>query len=341
MQTKYDAVVYIGRFQPIHNIHLEIIKKAAALAGKVIVIVGSDKQPRTYKNPFTSEERALMIVNACKDAGVEQSVTVDFIHDSIYNDQAWAVRIQAIVAEQVHPESKTAIIGHKKDGSSFYLDMFPQWQLEDVGQIEMLNAGNIRELFFKRDGNLNFLKSVVPPSTFAFLENFQHGEAFQQIIREREFIAGYQQQFQHTPYPPVFVTADAIVIQSGHVLMIKRRAEPGKGLWAFPGGFLDAENDKSVKDCAIRKLKAETHIKVPVPALYGHIEDSRVFDAVNRSARGRTITHAFKIVLPDGELPKIKGQDHAEKAKWIPIAELDPAQCFEDHYEILQNFLGN
>jgi bifunctional NMN adenylyltransferase/nudix hydrolase len=122
--------------------------------------------------------------------------------------------------------------------------------------------------------------------------------------------------------------------------MIKRRAEPGKGLWALPGGYVNANTDKSVLDAAIRELREETGIKVPEPVLRGSIKDNRVFDAIDRSPRGRIITHCFKIELPDGPLPRVKGQDDAEKAKWVPIAEVRSEECFEDHYEILQHFLG-
>ena len=235
---------------------------------------------------------------------------------------------------------RIGIIGHKKDESSFYLDMFPQWEFVDVEQIEPLGATDIRDLYFKRDVNMNFIKSVVPQTTFDFLEAFRKTADYEQVLREREFIAEYKKQYASLPYPPIFVTADAVVIQSGHVLMIKRRSEPGKGLWALPGGFVNADTDKSVENAAIRELREETGIKVPAPVLRGSIVRSRVFDAVNRSARGRTITHAFHIVLPDGELPKVKGSDDAEKARWVPIAEVRSEECFEDHYEIIQHFLG-
>jgi bifunctional NMN adenylyltransferase/nudix hydrolase len=122
--------------------------------------------------------------------------------------------------------------------------------------------------------------------------------------------------------------------------MIKRRAEPGKGLWALPGGYVNANTDKSVEDAAIRELREETMIKVPAPVLRGNIVRSKVFDAIDRSPRGRIITHAFHIALPDGELPKVKGADDAEKARWVPIAEVKSEECFEDHWEILQHFLG-
>jgi bifunctional NMN adenylyltransferase/nudix hydrolase len=170
--------------------------------------------------------------------------------------------------------------------------------------------------------------------------DFAHTDEYRQIIREREFVETYKKQYASLPYPPIFSTADSIVIQSGHVLMIKRRAEPGKGLWALPGGYVNANTDKSVEDAALRELKEETGIKVPVPVLRGNIKESKVFDAIDRSPRGRIITHAFKILLPDGDLPKVKGMDDAEKARWVPVAELKSEECFEDHHEMIQWALG-
>ncbi len=340
MQTKskYDVIVYIGRFQPVHLAHYEVIKRALQMAHEVIVIVGSAKQPRTYKNPFTAEERQSMLKSAI---GTTSNMSLSQITDRPYNDQAWAIEIQENVSIRgITSDRKVAIIGHKKDESSFYLDMFPQWDFIDSGSIEPLNATDIRDLYFRKDANMRFIKHVVPPQVFSFLEKFKETEDYQQIIREREFILKYKKQYEHLPYAPTFVTADAVVIQSGHVLMIKRKAEPGKGLWALPGGFLDAKTDRSMESCAIRELKEETGIKVPVPVLTGSIKETKVFDAIDRSARGRTITHAFKIVLPDGPLPKVKGMDDAEKAKWIPVGELNSEECFEDHYSIITTFLG-
>ena len=338
MSKPYGTIMLIGRFQPFHNAHLEIIKRCTALTSQLVIVAGSAKQPRTYKNPFTFEERARMIKAAT--AGLSLNVYVEPNVDTIYNDQAWAVRVQGIHSKYQCLGTKTAIIGHKKDDSSFYLDMFPQWEFINVEEIEPLSAVNIRDLYFKYDFNSNFIKNVVPETTYDFLMEFRRTEEFAQIVREREFVANYKKQYASLPYPPIFSTADAVVIQSGHVLMIKRRSEPGKGLWALPGGFVNANTDKSVEDAAIRELREETGIKVPAPVLRGSIKRSRVFDAIDRSARGRTITHAFHIELPDGELPRVKGSDDAEKARWVPIAEVKSEETFEDHYEILQHFLG-
>lgn len=339
---KYSTMVFLCRVQPLHNAHLEIIKKAASLADKVIVIIGSAAQPRTYKNPFTSSERESMVrfaaytpVNAAGAALVVEHVT-----DTLYNDQAWASRIQAVVTANTEPTDSICLIGHNKDQSTFYLNMFPQWELEQVDLIEPLNATHIRDLYFKADCNLNFISAVVPPSVLHALEQFKGSEGFEQIVNERAFVEKYKQQYASLAYPPIFVTSDAVVVCSGHVLLIKRRAAPGKGLFAMPGGYVNANTDKSVLDAAIRELREETGIKVPEPVLRGSIVKSQVFDAINRSPRGRIITHCFYIKLPDGPLPKVKGSDDALLAKWVPISELDSSVMFEDHAEILATVLG-
>jgi bifunctional NMN adenylyltransferase/nudix hydrolase len=337
---KYDTLVLIGRFQPFHSAHLLLVQRATALARQVVFIVGSANQPRTYKNPFSFAERKIMIYEATRGMAGTLSFHTEPNPDSLYNDQAWAVRVQAAVAKHTKPGDKIGIIGHKKNPSSFYLDMFPQWEFESVELLEPLDATDIRDLYFKCDVNMNFIRNVVPPTTFDFLDQFKDTKDYEQIIKEREFVANYKKQYASLPYPPIFSTADAVVIQSGHVLMVKRRAEPGKGLWAMPGGYVNANTDRTVEDAMLRELREETMIKVPAPVLRGSIVRSKVFDAIDRSPRGRIITHAFFIKLPDGELPKVKGADDAEKAKWVPIASVKSEECFEDHFEILQHFLG-
>ena len=339
MTKKYDAVVFIGRFQPVHNAHVQILKKAAELSDRVIVIVGSADQPRTYKNPFSFTERQQLIQQL--ESEIDAELVIVPTKDTIYNDNAWAARVQDIVASNVtDAAAKVAIIGHKKDETSFYLDMFPQWSLEEVALVEELSATKIRDLYFRNDFNPNFLKSVVPAPTLDWLIGFSLTEEFQQVIRERVFVETYKRQFEHLAYPPVFVTVDAVVVQSGHVLMVKRRAEPGRGLWAIPGGFLDAGSDPSVESAMLRELREETGLKVPTPVLKGNIKANKVYDAINRSSRGRTITHAFYIHLPDGELPKVKGGSDAEKAQWVPLCKIKSEECFEDHWEIIGNLTG-
>jgi bifunctional NMN adenylyltransferase/nudix hydrolase len=337
---KYDTLVFICRCQPVHNAHTETIRLASMMADNVVVIVGSAGQPPSYKNPFTAEERIWMIRDALGPLVAQSGSKIHYFQniDTIHNDAAWGIRIQEIVHKVA--TGKTGIIGHDKDGSSFYLKMFPQWAHEEVELLDPLDASGIRDLYFRERVNMNYIRSVVAKSTLSFLELWKDSKEYKQILRERAFLEEHDKQYVGLKYPPIFVTTDAVVMQSGHMLMIKRRAEPGRGLWAFPGGYLNAKTDKSLVDGMLRELREETGLKVPDAVIRGSIQSVKVFDAVDRSPRGRIITHAFKIVLPDGPLPKVKGADDAEKAKFREISSIRSDECFEDHFEIRQWAIG-
>lgn len=66
--------LYTGSFDPLTNGHLDVIRRACALADKVIVAIGvhSSKAP-----VFSPEERAEMIREVCGPIAAEQGVTLD------------------------------------------------------------------------------------------------------------------------------------------------------------------------------------------------------------------------------------------------------------------------
>lgn len=341
MSKEFDLIVYIGRFQPVHSVHLSILRRAADLSHRVLTIVSSADKPRTYKDPWSAPERIQMIRDAIapfKDAAEFLFATNT---DTIYNNAAWASRVQAIVQEHGSPGWRIGIIGSKKDkASAEVLDMFPQWKQIEIPTNDALHATDIRDLYFRREMNLHYLEGVLSTQTINNLRRFSLSPSYQDILAEKEFLIEHNKQFANLRYPPIFVTVDALVMQSGHILLIKRRAVPGKGLWALPGGYVNAKTDYSIRDAMVRELREETGLKVPEPVLIGNIRDVSVFDHPNRSPRGRIITHVHKIVLPAGPLPKVKGADDAEKAMWVPVANLESSNMFEDHYEIIQVMAG-
>jgi bifunctional NMN adenylyltransferase/nudix hydrolase len=182
--------------------------------------------------------------------------------------------------------------------------------------------------------------TLVPHSVSKFLfDEFIHTKAYTQLRSELEHVRNYKKAWEVAPYPVKHMTVDAVVEQSGHVLLVKRKAEPGKGLWAIPGGHLNM--DETTVNGAIRELYEETKIKIPKSVLRGSIVAKELFDDPHRSTIGRVITHAFHFKLADDVvLPKVKGADDAEKAVWKPISELKENEFFDDHYFIIAYFLG-
>lgn len=349
MTQPFDLLVFIGRFQPVHIGHLEVIQTALKSAQHVLVLVGSSNQPRTSKNPWMFSEREDMIMEslAAINPALCSRVMVKPLRDQKYNDQRWATSVQEHVEDTQRaicapiPKSpqhmKVGIIGHSKDESSYYLKMFPQWQLVEHPMNEDVSATDLRRLVFE-DKSMKFLAGVVPQHVLEVLTHFKTTAEFTALQREYDMIKKYKKSWEVAPYPVTFVTTDAVVVQSGHVLLIERGAAPGEGLWALPGGFLN--QGEFIEDGMLRELREETKVKVPLPVLRGSIKANKVFDRPDRDPRGRMITHAFLIELPPGELPLVKGSDDARKAKWIPISDIDETQMYADHFHIINYFLG-
>ena len=342
-QFQYDLAVFIGRFQSLHLGHCAVIDAALKCAKHVCILVGSSFQPRNYRNPFLFNERYEMIMGAYQAYG--DRITVMPLEDCIYNDGVWVQNVQACVADCVETEfgpnadPRITLIGHSKDHTSFYLKLFPQWDSTNVSAYIsdefVIAATDIREDFFGPNGRLE--RRLVPDSTFNVMMSFAGTPECADIREEYEFVERYKKAWAAAPYAPTFVTVDAVVVQSGHILLVQRKARPGKGLWALPGGFL--EQGERIQDGVLRELREETRIKVPAPVLKGSIKAEKVFDDPHRSARGRTITHGFLIHLqPDVKLPQVKGSDDAAFAKWWPLAEVQREMMFEDHKDIIDHF---
>lgn len=337
----YDFLVFIGRFQPFHLGHLQVINTALEQAKQVIVLVGSSFQPRTIRNPWSFKEREQFIRGAFPTE-TQPRLKIMPIVDDMYNDQNWIARVQQAVQSVIESEVHTTpprvgLIGHSKDETSYYLSLFPQWSSVRVPSYQNgLSATPIREHYFLE----GLISDQLPASVQTQLAQFKTTEGYEQVSGEWQFVRQYQQSWANAPYPPTFVTVDAVVIQSGHVLLIQRRARPGKGLWALPGGFVN--QDETLRDAVIRELREETRIKIPAPVLQGSIVKTQVFDHPERSARGRTITLAYLIELkPDAQgLPKVKGSDDAQAATWVPLSALNPELFFEDHYHIINAMVG-
>lgn len=355
----YTICTFLGRMEPPHKGHIATIVNAMQYGEKVLVILGSHNSPRTFKNPWTTDERIEMILSALT---LEQQKNVIFAgaEDFMYSDTDWFTNVSRIIREAVYEyggkDGTAAIMALNKDESTYYLnyfknsmDVLPMEEIKVGGEdAPSLSATKIRELYF--EGYTDFISHVVPEGVLDYLKKFTKTEAFKQVREEYEDAIKYQKMFDNAPYGNTnFLTVDSVVIQSGHVLLIQRGQSPGKGLWALPGGHLS--NNERFLEGAIRELREETGLKVPEKVLRGSIFHEQVFDHPDRSLRcrvkgkkGRTVTMAFGFKLDDSEkLPRVKGQDDAAYARWIPLDKVINEmrdQLFEDHWDII-HFMAN
>lgn len=346
MKNKFGVI--IGRFQPLHDAHLRIIREALTECQNVIILVGSANRSRTFKNPLTFTERRALINNALRENGFtesEHNVRIEPIDDHPYNDAAWVTGVHNRVDEVIESiglqnvEPHITVYGHKKDNTAYYLDLFPKWHAKKMPSFGDIHAVGIRENLYKGEELTD-----VPPNVKASMEKFISSDEGIAVKNEYHFIKKYKDQFSSLPYPPIFSTTDAVVYYKGYVLMVVRKGYPGKGQWALPGGFL--EHDMPIKDSMVKEVKEETCIRISRSILFGNLRKIEVFDDPSRSLRGRTVTHCGLIVLDPvtsiQTLPYVKGNDDAQHAAWISLNEIESMKgnIFEDHYFIIKQMLN-
>ena len=345
-QVKADVAVLIGRFQPLHGAHLALLKHALALAPQCIVVIGSAHQARTPKNPFTWAERAEMFRLVLSD---DERERVRFLPMRDFYDAArWgrAVRagVAALTAAAASPPVIT-LVGHFKDATSEYLRGFPDWPLAAVERLPGADGTHLRNALFgaepgQFEAALAALVDQIPTTTTAFLRAWRCLPFIEHLREEWRVVQEYKQAWSQSPYPPVFVTVDAVVCCAGQVLLIRRGHAPGRGLCAVPGGFI--EQRETAYQSALRELAEETHLSLLDDTMRRCLLATAVFDHPDRSQVGRTITHAHHFDLGERELPEVRAGDDAQAVEWVPITRLGDmeSQFHDDHFHMLDHFLG-
>ena len=129
-------------------------------------------------------------------------------------------------------------------------------------------------------------------------------------------------------YPRPAVTTDCVIfgydVKEGlSVLLVERGGEPYKGCHAFPGGFMNM--DENAETGALRELMEETGLEVD------SIEQIGCFSDVDRDPRDRVVTVAFWSLVKKTE---VKCGDEAASAEWYPLSDV-PRLAF-DHEMILK-----
>jgi len=339
-------LVYIGRFQPFHQGHLATLRQALTEAERVVVLLGSARASRTQRNPWTWQERAAMLTAAVAPEDAAR-IHCAPLRDYPYDDAAWvratAATVRGVLGAAADPDAgaEIGLIGHGKDQTSYYLKLFPHWGLVAVPNHEGLSATAIRDSFFGAAPGADLAPAVttaVPPGVAAALRAFAATPAYGALQREQAALRADREAWAASPYPPLFVTVDALVRHGEDILMVERGRCPGKGLLALPGGFVDQY--EPLVQAMLRELAEETRIALPAAALRAAIRRHEVFDDPYRSSRGRVITHAFLVDLPAGQPPPaVVAADDAAAVAWRPIAGLEPEGVFEDHPHLIERLL--
>ena len=84
----------IGRFQPFHNGHMEVIRKICSECDHIIIGIGSAQYSHTEKDPFTAGERYQMIAEALRSEGMDNFYIVPI--EDLNRYAVWVSQVESM-----------------------------------------------------------------------------------------------------------------------------------------------------------------------------------------------------------------------------------------------------
>lgn len=303
--------LFLGRFQPLKKDDIALLETARAQFDHVLVLVAGAGRPARVRAPLSWTAIA---------GGFERSCTpgnwsVLPLLDTLYDDATWVSHVRLCLEKTYFDigwsDASVTIIGQSDANARATLSLFPDW-----------DSALTRERSSGLDAFYNAGCPGLPEDTRATLQAARANLQDEQARLEK---AG-----EVLGYPVVLNTADAVITQSNHLLVVERE----DGLLSIPGSHIGPL--ETAREAALRVAKTKTGLDMPKGALSGRLDYSRVFDHPERSERGRVRTEAFVFTLPaSGRMENIK----PGKGFWLPYHACSPDAFFEDHYDICQALL--
>ncbi len=84
---------YIGRFQPFHNGHRNMVEQIADDVDELVLGIGSADDSHTTRNPFTAGERIMMITKSLVDFDI---VTYAVPIEDLERNSVWVSHVQSM-----------------------------------------------------------------------------------------------------------------------------------------------------------------------------------------------------------------------------------------------------
>ncbi|HEM7145090.1 TPA: NUDIX hydrolase [Providencia stuartii] len=147
-------------------------------------------------------------------------------------------------------------------------------------------------------------------------------------MNEQEYLSKYDRNAYLSP----LVTIDAVLFtyheETLKVLLVERANHPDKGMWGLPGGFIDEEQDSTLEQAILRKLKEKTGVIPP------YIEQLCTVGNHFRDKRGWSVTVCYTALIAYQACQHYI--DSVGSAKWVAISDIENMSLAFDHSMLYQ-----
>lgn len=86
--------LYIGRFQPYHDGHQQVVEDIVTEVDELIIAIGSADRSHTQRDPFTAGERITMITKSITD--IDEAVTYVVPIEDINRNSVWVSHLESM-----------------------------------------------------------------------------------------------------------------------------------------------------------------------------------------------------------------------------------------------------
>lgn len=169
--------VILARFQPIHNGHLALVKKAAFENDEVHVFIGSADKFNA-RNPIPISMRSDFAIKAFKDAGLDVNVHwLDDLSNENDNSHDWGFYLYSKIVTEIQQSNFTI---YYSDGFEIITSWFPGFILRNNISLSLLarnatesgiSATKVREMIILDDPRL---KDLVPSCVYDARSNIKN-----------------------------------------------------------------------------------------------------------------------------------------------------------------------
>ncbi|MDR2623644.1 MAG: nicotinamide-nucleotide adenylyltransferase [Methanobrevibacter sp.] len=171
--SKERRGILIGRMQPLHNGHIQVIKDTFKEVDELIIGIGSTQISHTLENPFTAGERTLMVKKSLTEEGIEGDKYYIIPITDIMNNAMWVS----------HVEMLTPYFNKVFSGNPLVQQLFTEAGYElNVPVLfnrKLLSGTKIRDLMINDGG----WEDLVPKSTAMIIKKINGVERLKHIYR--------------------------------------------------------------------------------------------------------------------------------------------------------------
>jgi len=168
----------VGRFQPLHNGHLSVLRQLAEASDALIIGIGSAQYSHTEKNPFTAGERHLMISKTLEAEGIDNYFIVPITDVNVY--PLWVAHVESLVPpfDEVFTNNPLTELLFKQKG--YKVENMPLYDRNRY------SGKSVRESMLSSSDPKDW-EELVPPQVVEVIKEVQGVERMHTIMENDEY----------------------------------------------------------------------------------------------------------------------------------------------------------